>query len=190
MASNSDQGPSLMEMLEKFYKAFERKIETEGLDHAKGYLLFAVFVLSLDIGIIVALSMPSVANSALAVGILVAFIILFALLAILPFFTWVIIPGYNSLYNKQPRIMREILAYQTAVLFIAIVVAVVTISVPVAISGIIIFGLVAFVYPLIRLVKAGSSTVEEINNTVGLVLKIVTILYTIFQLIIGFAHLL
>lgn len=190
MASNSNNGPSIAEILGKFYQAFERKIDSEGLTHAKGHLIFAVFVLALNIGIIATMSMLAVANSAFGIGLLVVFLTIIAFLCVLPFFIWIIIPGYRWLYGRSLEIITDVLAYQTAVVFIAIVIAVITNSIAVAVSGIVIFGIIAFVYPFIRTIKKGSSTVEEINSTLGLVLKIITILCAIFQLILGYAHLL
>jgi len=191
MASNSkdDGRPSPLEIIEALWNIFERKVKEENITEIKGYFISTVFMLCLDFGIIAALSMPLVANGILQAGILVIFITALALIPVLPLFIWIIIPLYKSLH-QDTKVMITILAYQSATIFIAIVIASIFSSVAIAFSGIVIFGIVAFVYPFIRLIKSNSSTVEDINSRLGLTLKIITLLSAIIQLIIGFAHLL
>ena len=147
-------------------------------------------MLSLDIGLILTLSMPLVANGVLQAGILITFITALALIPVLALFIWVIIPIYRSLHENNTRVMQTILAYQSTTIFIAILIAGVFSSLPIAFSGIVIFGAVAFVYPLLRLIKMNSATIEDINSTLSLTLKVITLLAIIIQLIMGFAHIL
>lgn len=124
MASDSqDNTPSPLEIIQALWKIFERKVKEENISEIKGYFISTLFMLSLDIGVVSTLSMPLIANGVLQAGILIAFITALALIPVLALFIWVIIPIYKALHENNINVMRTILAYQSATIFVAVVIA-------------------------------------------------------------------
>lgn len=151
MDSNSDEkGPPVIGLLNNLWKMFEDKIETEGLEHSKGHLMAAAFALCINIGVLVSLSEPVLSNGPISESVVVIVVALLAAIPVLLLFIWVIIAAYKFVYKESVDAMRRILTYQTAVLLIAILVAIPLSSVLVAAGGIIVFGLLAVAYPLVK----------------------------------------
>jgi len=180
---------SLIEDLEKlfgkFNTALKSNLEKYQLSDLYGYFLAIAFVTSISLGL--AASFKDINNGMINFGGEIIIFTLLTSIVMFALFSYVFVHVYRAFYNTAEAI-KTALSWQTIALFISILLAFVLASEKLIYGGFVIFGIILFIHPLMKIIYKKEST-ENFNKTLGTVYAIIAIIANLIQLVLKFSNL-
>lgn len=186
--SQTDREESFFEaserILSKYNKVLIDKLTQYNMKKYYSLFVIQIILLSLLVGLSVALYL-SLTDLAFPITVLI-FGVLGSWIAA-PLVGSIFVGMYANLYSK--KILPTIMTYQNLTLFIAILISWYFSSINMLSGGLVIYLILAMIYPTMKYLHIGGMTTQELETTLKKWYKIIFIILNLAQIILKFAGL-
>lgn len=169
-----------------FDKAFRGSLAKYGLEDSYGYFIALAFVMSL--GLAIAASFGSIGLGVVNLGADLVIYGILAAIVVFPLFAYAFVHVYSAFF-KTVIATNTVLAWQTLGLVLSILLSFVVHSEALIYGGLLIFFVLLFVHPLLKVVYSERATMKDFNKTMNYVYVIILLLANLIQIILKLTNL-
>lgn len=185
MADEEGDLSKLMKQLSKLDREMKKTLKRYGMVDLYGYFLTTTVLMAISIGIY---STHLFGATGLGFSVFVVFLSLIGGLISFIIVGYVLPPLYSACY-KDMDILKKLLSYQIADLFIGIVLALYFGSGFPLGGSVLVFGILAIIHPISGNLWEGKKDIDKMKDTLDKIYKIIVILQGLVTLILQFAKL-